>query len=293
MPGRHGPPSSPGSTDDVADVRVGRARREREHDLQRHLGTARPSTATWSARPSWTNRDRRGASRETTTEKVRNVNPIKINEFRDRHQRNPTNSFIELYNAGDSTVDVSGWTLTEHPTQQAVYSTVTDPGRHHGSPRHGHYLLGLSTSGLAAPASAGDTTLNVSSTDRPERRRAGRRSTPAPPPRSATIADITGRRRDRAAGRRARSATRSSSAANNEYVNLPTGIVSGLSDFTISAWVNPAANDDLVAGLRLRHRHHGEHVPDRQRRRRGAALRHHHRRQRRRAAARPAAASCR
>ncbi|HZC69224.1 MAG TPA: LamG-like jellyroll fold domain-containing protein [Jatrophihabitans sp.] len=27
-----------------------------------------------------------------------------------------------------------------------------------------------------------------------------------------------------------------------EYVNLPTGIVNGLSDFTVSAWVNPAAN---------------------------------------------------
>ena len=29
---------------------------------------------------------------------------------------------------------------------------------------------------------------------------------------------------------------------NNEYVSLPSGIVSGLSDFTISAWVNPSAN---------------------------------------------------
>src|SRR6185295_19288338 len=27
----------------------------------------------------------------------------------------------------------------------------------------------------------------------------------------------------------------------NEYVNLPAGLVSGLSDFTVSAWVNPAA----------------------------------------------------
>jgi hypothetical protein len=29
---------------------------------------------------------------------------------------------------------------------------------------------------------------------------------------------------------------------NDEYVGLPSGIVSGLSDFTISAWVNPSAN---------------------------------------------------
>jgi hypothetical protein len=31
-------------------------------------------------------------------------------------------------------------------------------------------------------------------------------------------------------------------SGSNEYVNLPAGIVSGLSDYTISAWVNPAAN---------------------------------------------------
>jgi hypothetical protein len=30
-------------------------------------------------------------------------------------------------------------------------------------------------------------------------------------------------------------------SGSNEFVNLPTGVVSGLSDFTISAWVNPAA----------------------------------------------------
>ena len=41
----------------------------------------------------------------------------------------------------------------------------------------------------------------------------------------------------------------------SEYVKLPAGVVSGLTDFTIAAWVNPAADADLVAGLRLRHRH--------------------------------------
>ena len=94
---------------------------------------------------------------------MRNVSPIKINEFRTGTSANPTNAFIELYNAGDSTVDLSNWTLTEHPTQQPVFSTVTDPGRDEAR-GHGHYLLGLSSSGLAAPASAGDTTINVSNT---------------------------------------------------------------------------------------------------------------------------------
>ena len=41
----------------------------------------------------------------------------------------------------------------------------------------------------------------------------------------------------------------------DEYVSLPTGIVSGLSDFTISAWVNPASDRHLVPRLRLRHGH--------------------------------------
>ena len=36
---------------------------------------------------------------ETTAEKVRNVSPIKINEFRISSPNNSTNSFIELYNA--------------------------------------------------------------------------------------------------------------------------------------------------------------------------------------------------
>ena len=40
---------------------------------------------------------------------------------------NPTDSFIELYNAGDSIVDISGWTLTEHPIAQPVLSSVKIP----------------------------------------------------------------------------------------------------------------------------------------------------------------------
>ena len=63
-------------------------------------------------------------------ERVRNTSPIKINEFRigSSTPTNGTNSFIELYNAGASPVDISGWTLTEHPTQQATFSTVKVPG---------------------------------------------------------------------------------------------------------------------------------------------------------------------
>ncbi|GIH17830.1 arabinofuranosidase catalytic domain-containing protein [Rugosimonospora africana] len=100
---------------------------------------------------------------ETTVEKVRNVNPVKINEFRTGTAANSTNAYLELDNAGTHAIDISHWTLTEHPTQQAVFSTVTVPAGTKLA-AGGHYLLGLSNSGLAAPAGAGDVTVNVRST---------------------------------------------------------------------------------------------------------------------------------
>ena len=75
------------------------------------------------ANASWTANGQ--AQSETAIEKVRNVSPVKINEF----AVNSTDSFIELYNAGDSDVDLSGWTLTEHPTAQPIFSSVKVPGR--------------------------------------------------------------------------------------------------------------------------------------------------------------------
>ena len=52
----------------------------------------------------WTNQTSGAKQSETTAEKVRNVSPIKINEFRISagSPTNSTNSFIELYNAGAS-----------------------------------------------------------------------------------------------------------------------------------------------------------------------------------------------
>jgi hypothetical protein len=96
---------------------------------------------------------------------VRNVSPVKINEFRISagSPDNSTNSFIELYNAGASAVDLSGWTLTQHATQQAIFSSVKIPAGTKLAAK-GFYLLGLSNSGLAAPARAGDTTISVRST---------------------------------------------------------------------------------------------------------------------------------
>ncbi len=116
------------------------------------------------ANASWTN-PTSGKQSETAAEKVRNVSPIKINEFRisSGPPANTTDSFIELYNAGSSSVDISNWALTEHPTQQAIFSAVKIPAGTKLA-AGGFYLLGLSNSGLAVPARAGDTTIKVRST---------------------------------------------------------------------------------------------------------------------------------
>ena len=110
---------------------------------------------------SWTATGR--TQSETTVEKVRNVSSVKINEFRISSPTSSTDSFIELYNAGPSAVDLSNWTLTQHPTQQAIFSTVEIPAGTKLA-AHGFYLLGLSASGLAVPARKGYTIIHVRST---------------------------------------------------------------------------------------------------------------------------------
>jgi non-reducing end alpha-L-arabinofuranosidase len=112
----------------------------------------------------WMNAARR-QQLETTAEKVRNVAPVKLNEFRISagSPGNSTDSFIELYNAGAKEVDISNWNLTEHATQQAIFSTVKIPAGTKLA-AGGFYLLGLSNSGLAGPARAGDKNVYVRST---------------------------------------------------------------------------------------------------------------------------------
>ncbi len=115
---------------------------------------------------SWMNTATRQTQSEIAIEKVRNVSPIKINEFAisSGSPANATNSFIELYNAGDRAVDISNWTLTQHPTQQPIFSSVKIPAGKRLAAK-GFYLLGLANSGLAVPAKKGDTTIHVRSTD--------------------------------------------------------------------------------------------------------------------------------
>jgi len=113
---------------------------------------------------SWKNSTSGAEHSETTFEKVRNVSPVKINEFRisSGSPSNPTDSFIELYNAGSQSVDISNWSLTARPAQQAIFSTVKIPAGTKLA-AGGFYLLGLSNSGLAVSAHAGDATIHLRS----------------------------------------------------------------------------------------------------------------------------------
>lgn len=108
------------------------------------------------ARATWVSRE--GKRSTTAVEKARSVSPVRINEF----ASNATNSFIELFNAGDTAVDLSGWSLTEHAAQQPILSSIKIPAGTTLASR-GFYLLGLSNSGLAVPARKGDSTLYVRS----------------------------------------------------------------------------------------------------------------------------------
>lgn len=99
----------------------------------------------------------------TTTQSVRNVFPVKINEVQLDTDIDPTSQFIELFNAGDSEVDLSGWNLISTWSERAPVRLAAIPA---GTvlPARGFWLLGLSGSGLAAPASRGESIINVRST---------------------------------------------------------------------------------------------------------------------------------
>jgi len=110
------------------------------------------------ANASWT--DRLGQRSETAAEKVRNVAPVKINEFK----VNGSDSFIELYNAGTEKVDISGWNIKSHSMHMPIVSQISIPSRTKLGPGE-FYLLSLATSGLSADAAAGDDIIYVRSVD--------------------------------------------------------------------------------------------------------------------------------
>ena len=110
-------------------------------------------------RAEWTDPSASGTRSETTTARIRNFPPIKINEVRFSAGANPTDQFIELYNASAGAVDLSNWTLINTQSQWAGVKLATIPaGTKLAS--GDYYLLALSTSGLAAAARAGATPHN-------------------------------------------------------------------------------------------------------------------------------------
>jgi LysM repeat protein len=108
----------------------------------------------------WKNQITGSMQFETTSQKVRNVLPIKINEIRFSTGDNPTNQFIELYNASSEEVDISNWNLINTRSEWVPVNLCTIPNMTKLA-AHGFYLLGLSTSGLTAPANSGEKIINV------------------------------------------------------------------------------------------------------------------------------------
>ena len=116
-----------------------------------------------TARVEWKSQSTGLIQSETSSQRVRNVFPVKINEVRFETGNNPTNQFIEFYNAGDRDVDLSNWTLINTRSMWAPVRLGAIPAGTKLA-THGFYLLGLSGSGLAAPASRGEKIINLRST---------------------------------------------------------------------------------------------------------------------------------
>jgi hypothetical protein len=116
-----------------------------------------------TASAEWTDAATAGTRSESTTARVRHVMPIVINEVRLGTGTDPTDQFVELYNASGAAVDLSGWSLVHTASQWAPVTLARIPaGTRMG--RGAFYLLGLASSGLAAPAAAGATRIHVRST---------------------------------------------------------------------------------------------------------------------------------
>ena len=99
-----------------------------------------------------------GTVRETARLKVRSTAPVKINEF------SISDGFIELFNASDKPVDLSGWTVRHHAANIPYFSDIKIPSGTSLAPK-AFYLLGMAGSGLAVDAAKGDATIYVRSVE--------------------------------------------------------------------------------------------------------------------------------
>ena len=95
---------------------------------------------------------------ETGRLKVHSTPAVKINEF------SISDGFIELYNASENAVDISGWTVRQHATHIPAFSDIRIPSGTRIAPK-GFYLLGMANSGLAVNAAKGDKTIYLRSVE--------------------------------------------------------------------------------------------------------------------------------
>ena len=105
----------------------------------------------------------KGTQSDISEQRIRNVLPVKINEVRLSTGINPTNQFIELYNASNSEVDISNWSIIGTRSEWASVKLATIPAGTKISAK-GFYLLGMASSGLVSPAKQGENSINVIST---------------------------------------------------------------------------------------------------------------------------------
>ncbi|OYX28162.1 MAG: hypothetical protein B7Z06_02335 [Flavobacteriales bacterium 32-35-8] len=97
-----------------------------------------------------------------TSQRIRNVLAVKINEASFSGGPNPTNQFLELYNSSDADVDISNWSVINTPGEWSPLQMAKIPqGTILGAGKF--YLFGLAQSGLVTEAKAGDKTINVRS----------------------------------------------------------------------------------------------------------------------------------
>ena len=98
------------------------------------------------------------AGRERARLKVRSTEPVKINEF------SITDGFIELYNASNAEVNLSGWTVRHHAANIPFFSDIKVPSGTKLAPK-AFYVLGMAGSGLAVDAAKGDKVIYVRSVE--------------------------------------------------------------------------------------------------------------------------------
>ena len=115
-----------------------------------------------SGKVEWIDKSKVKKQVETISQRIRNAPPVKINEVQFNTGNNSTNQFIELFNASSNEVDISNWNIIHTQSGWASVKLGSIPPSAKLA-AHGFYLLGLSNSGLLAPASPGDNTIYVRS----------------------------------------------------------------------------------------------------------------------------------